>query len=129
MTRGIFMQAGVVAWRNKGVLISGAPNTGKSRLAWQLITQHGGILVADDGVRLHDAAPIIAYMPHPPLLGHIALREIGIKQTPAIFATPLTHKIHIGILYPNQPPFLQVLPLLNLNDITNINAIMLFLMA
>jgi serine kinase of HPr protein (carbohydrate metabolism regulator) len=82
----MFIQATCVAIDGRGVLIRGAPDSGKSDLALRLIDQ-GAALVADDGVDLQaQGGALIARFPPgapPELKGKIEVRGLGIVEVGA----------------------------------------------
>ena len=82
----MFIQAACVAIDGRGVLIRGAPGSGKSDLALRLIDD-GAALVADDGVdlRVENGSPIAQFPPQAPpeLKGKIEVRGLGIVEVGA----------------------------------------------
>ena len=82
----MFIQATCVAIGSRGVLIRGAPGSGKSDLALRLIDE-GAALVADDGVDLQaeNGALIARFPPQAPpdLKGRIEVRGLGIVEVGA----------------------------------------------
>lgn len=77
------VQAACVAFGGAGLLILGAPGSGKSRLALDLIAR-GGVLVADDLVRLsHDGQELIG-APDPTTAGLIEARGLGLLDLAAL---------------------------------------------
>lgn len=78
---GLLIHASAVRFVGKGILLLGASNSGKSDLALRLIDA-GGMLIADDQVRLsRQGARLQARAPER-LAGLIALRGIGILRLP-----------------------------------------------
>ncbi|MES2301541.1 MAG: serine kinase [Pseudomonadota bacterium] len=77
-----------MAVAGRGVLIEGAPGTGKSSLALALIDR-GAMLVGDDGVLLsaHDGRLIAA--PHPEISGKLEVRNVGLVDMPVAAAIPV----------------------------------------
>jgi HPr serine kinase-like protein len=69
--------ATVVAIGGRGVMIEGAPGTGKSALALALIDR-GAVLVGDDGVLLETAEAAVIARPHPRTRGLIEIRNLGL---------------------------------------------------
>ncbi|VVT19768.1 HPr kinase/phosphorylase [Erythrobacter sp. EC-HK427] len=84
-----------VAMRGRGVLITGAPGSGKSSLALALLDR-GGELVGDDGVRLAwDAkAGCVRAAPPPNTEGLIEIRNVGLLEVPSASA-PIAIVIHL----------------------------------
>ena len=82
----MFIQATCVAIDGRGVLIRGAPGSGKSDLALRLI-DGGAALVADDGVDLlaENGALMARFPPQAPpeLKGRIEVRGLGIVEVGA----------------------------------------------
>ncbi len=82
----MFIQATCVAIDGRGVLIRGAPGSGKSDLALRLI-DGGAALVADDGIelRVENGALLARFPPQAPpaLKGKIEVRGLGIVEVGA----------------------------------------------
>lgn len=74
-------QATCVAIGGRGVLIEGAPGSGKSSLALALIDR-GAVLVGDDGVLLEQRAGRLWALPHPNIAGLLELRNVGLLAYP-----------------------------------------------
>jgi len=74
-------QAGAVAIGERGVLIEGAPGTGKSSLALALIDR-GATLIGDDGVSLSLRDGRVWAAPPPITAGLIEIRNVGIVPLP-----------------------------------------------
>jgi hypothetical protein len=68
-----------VAIGNRGVLIEGAPGSGKSALALALIDR-GARLVGDDGVVLVAQGAKLLARPHPHTRGLLEIRNLGLAQ-------------------------------------------------
>lgn len=79
--RAIPHQASCVAIGGRGVLIEGAPGTGKSSLALALIDR-GAVLVGDDGVLLEQRDGHLWALPHPNISGLLELRNVGLLTYP-----------------------------------------------
>jgi len=81
-------QATCVAIGGRGVLIEGAPGSGKSSLALALIDR-GAVLVGDDGVvlRAHDGRLLAE--PHPNTRGLLEVRNLGLLPQPVAEAVPV----------------------------------------
>lgn len=74
-------QATCVAIAGRGVLIEGAPGSGKSSLALALIDRGAG-LVGDDGVLVRARAGRVLAAPHPNIAGKLELRNVGLIDLP-----------------------------------------------
>ena len=74
-------QAGCVAIGGRGILIEGAPGTGKSSLALALIDR-GAAFVADDGVLLDVDGDRLIARPHPRTRGLLEVRNLGLLHFP-----------------------------------------------
>jgi serine kinase of HPr protein (carbohydrate metabolism regulator) len=70
-------QATCVAIGGRGVLIEGAPGSGKSSLALALIDR-GAVLVGDDGVMLEAHGGTLIVRPHPRTRGMLEVRNLGV---------------------------------------------------
>jgi hypothetical protein len=71
-----------VAIGGRGILIEGAPGSGKSSLALALIDR-GATLVGDDGVRLELRDRLLWASPPPNVAGLIEVRNVGLVPLPA----------------------------------------------
>lgn len=81
-------QATCVAVSGRGVLIEGAPGTGKSSLALALIDR-GAELVGDDSVMLtRQTAQLLAH-PHPRTRGVLEVRNLGLVPMPCREDAPI----------------------------------------
>lgn len=87
------IHASCVALGGAGVLLRGAPESGKSDLALRLV-DGGGLLVADDLCEIRrEGQCLLADLPaavDPSFRGRIALRGIGFLTLPYAGATPLS---------------------------------------
>lgn len=81
-------QATCVALAGRGVLIEGAPGTGKSSLALALIDR-GATLVGDDGVVLSTREGCLVAAPHPEIYGKLEVRNVGLVDMPVLAAIPV----------------------------------------
>jgi HPr kinase/phosphorylase len=72
----------VVALGEEGVLLLGKPGAGKSDLALRLIDE-GGLLVADDQVRMARRGESLIASAPPALAGRLEIRGIGIVRAAA----------------------------------------------
>lgn len=73
----------VVAIKGRGVLIEGAPGSGKSSLALALIDR-GAKLVGDDGVALAAVNGRLLASPAPATAGLLEVRNVGLVPMPFI---------------------------------------------
>lgn len=83
-----------VAIGGRGLLIEGAPGSGKSSLALMLIDR-GAVLVGDDGVALERRGDALWAHPPPRIAGKMELRGVGIVELPAA-AAPLALAVTLG---------------------------------
>lgn len=74
-------QAGAIAIGGRGLLIEGAPGSGKSSLALALIDR-GATLIGDDGVTLAVREDRLWAAPPPNIAGSIEIRNVGIVTLP-----------------------------------------------
>ena len=74
-----------VSMRGRGILITGAPGSGKSSLALALLDR-GGELVGDDGVALAIRDGEVVASPPPNTAGLIEIRNVGLLEVPATSA-------------------------------------------
>ena len=81
-------QATGVAIGGRGVLITGAPGSGKSSLALALIDR-GASLIGDDGVLLEVEAGRLLASPAPNTYGMLEVRNVGIVNRPALSRVPI----------------------------------------
>jgi len=88
------LQATCVAVGGRGVLIEGAPGTGKSSLALALIDR-GAVLVGDDGVLVETGVGRVVASPHPNIAGKLEVRGVGIIDLPVAAAVPIALVIHL----------------------------------
>ncbi|HEU4651697.1 MAG TPA: serine kinase [Croceibacterium sp.] len=66
----------------RGVLIEGAPGSGKSSLALALIDR-GAVLIGDDGVLLERRGDRLWASPPPAIEGMLEIRNLGLVRVPA----------------------------------------------
>jgi len=88
------LQATCVAVGGRGVLIEGAPGTGKSSLALALIDR-GAVLVGDDGVLVEAEVGRVVASPHPNIAGKLEVRGVGIIDLPVAAAVPIALVIRL----------------------------------
>lgn len=97
-------QATCVAAQGRGVLIEGAPGTGKSSLALALIDR-GAVLVGDDGVSLERDGMRLFASPVPATSGLLEVRNLGILAfVPVMQAVPVALVL---VLDPAAPRFIN----------------------
>ena len=80
---GVLHQATCVAIGGRGVLIEGAPGSGKSSLALALIDR-GAVLVGDDGVLLEASEGRLLASPAPATAGKLEVRNLGLLDFPTM---------------------------------------------
>jgi len=83
MTRGEYMHATGVVWRNVGILFIGEAASGKSTLAAELISR-GATFVGDDQLILSEEDGKIFADAPPSLAGVLELRNVALVKIPAI---------------------------------------------
>jgi serine kinase of HPr protein (carbohydrate metabolism regulator) len=102
----IFLQATAVSVEGVGVLLRGAPGSGKSDLALRLI-DGGAALIADDGVELARAGKqLMLRLPAsapPSTRGRLELRGLGILPVPTVETAALDLVVELARLGA-QPP-------------------------
>jgi serine kinase of HPr protein (carbohydrate metabolism regulator) len=81
-------QATCVAIGGRGLLIEGAPGSGKSSLALALIDR-GAVLVGDDGVLLENRGGRLHSTPHPNTRGLLEVRNLGLIEMALAEAVPV----------------------------------------
>lgn len=96
-------QATCVAIGGRGVLIEGAPGTGKSSLALALIDR-GAQLVGDDSVRLEAREGRLFAAPHPLTRGLIEVRNLGLLPCPVCDEAPVCLLLTLD---PGAPRFVE----------------------
>ena len=74
-----------VAIGGRGVLIEGAPGSGKSSLALALIDR-GAVLVGDDGVTVQCDGDAALASPPPNIAGKLEIRNVGLVDLPTCIA-------------------------------------------
>lgn len=77
------LQAGCVAIGGRGVLIFGAPGSGKSSLALALIDR-GARLVGDDSLMIAAVVGRLIAHPHPATHGMLEVRNLGLVPFPVM---------------------------------------------
>ncbi len=94
-------QATCVALAGRGILIEGAPGSGKSSLALALIDR-GAVLVGDDGVWLAPRAGRLWALPPPAIGGLLEIRNVGLVTLPVTEA-PVALLLHLAGEAPRLP--------------------------
>lgn len=103
MASPLVRQAGCIAIAGRGVLIEGAPGTGKSSLALALIDR-GAELVGDDGVLLTAEAGLLVARPHPRTRGLMEVRNLGLLPFPCRDEVPVALAIALD---PQAPRYVE----------------------
>lgn len=99
----LLLNVTVVSLAGRGVLIEGAPGSGKSSLALALIDR-GAILVGDDGVVLSRNGDRLQASAAPNAEGWLEVRNVGLLTFPAASDIPL----HLILrLDPEAPRFID----------------------
>jgi serine kinase of HPr protein (carbohydrate metabolism regulator) len=98
---GALHQATCVAIGARGVLIEGAPGSGKSSLALALI-ERGAVLVGDDGVLIARDGSGLRASPAPATQGLLEVRNLGLLEFPTLADVPVALVV---ILDPAAPRF------------------------
>jgi HPr kinase/phosphorylase len=88
---GMQIHASCAAREGRGVLLIGAPGSGKSDLLLRLL-DHGFALVADDRVDIHAGTAA----PPPALAGLLEVRGLGIVRLPFQAPVPLALAVELG---------------------------------
>lgn len=101
----VLHQASCVAVAGRGVLIEGAPGSGKTSLALMLIDR-GAALVGDDGVELALRQGHLWASPPPHTAGKVEIRNVGIIDLPAACA-PVALRL---ILSEDAPRYMENAP-------------------
>ncbi len=97
--RPFLRQATCVAIGGRGLLIEGAPGTGKSSLALSLIDRKA-VLVGDDGVSLAVAGGKLRASPAPATTGLLEIRNVGIVTVPTASDVPVCLAIRLDAAAP-----------------------------
>jgi len=99
----VLHQLTCVAIAGRGVLIDGAPGSGKSSLALALIDR-GAMLVGDDGVLLSALNGQVLASPAPPTAGLIEVRNVGLIRLPFVEGIPVSLLLRLD---PEAPRFIE----------------------
>lgn len=108
------IQAGCVAIGGRGVLIQGAPGTGKSSLALALIDR-GATLVGDDGVTLVAQDGVLYASPPPRIAGLIEVRNVGLLTRPVSSQVPVALALRLDPAAPRLPDAPETLTMEGVN--------------
>ena len=100
MSRAI--QASCIAVGGRGLLIQGAPGSGKSSLALALIDR-GAMLVGDDGVTVTANGPLLWASPPPNIAGLIEIRNVGLLTRPVSSPVPIALAVQLDPAAPRMP--------------------------
>lgn len=96
-------QGTCVAIGGRGLLIEGAPGSGKSSLALALIDR-GAVLIGDDGVLLESVGQHLIARPHPNTQGLIEVRNVGVLGMATAAGVPVALAV---LLDPQAPRFID----------------------
>lgn len=96
------IQASCVAIGGRGLLILGAPGSGKSSLALALIDR-GARLIGDDGVQIAGEAGVLRASPPPNIAGLIEVRNVGLLTYPTVTGIPLALALRLDADAPRLP--------------------------
>ncbi|MBI1262208.1 MAG: aldolase [Rhizobiales bacterium] len=86
----VTIHASCVALGGKACLLRGPSGSGKSDLAFRLITAGRAVLVADDQVHLQREGDRLMASAPPALAGLIELRGLGLRHMPHLARAPLS---------------------------------------
>lgn len=87
---GITVHGSAVSFKDRGLMITGDPGSGKSQLACEMVALGAG-LVADDWVAIERGRAVGLVMSAPkPIQGLMELRGIGLVRLPHVDQAPLT---------------------------------------
>ena len=106
-------QATCVAIVGRGVLIEGAPGSGKSSLALALIDR-GAVLVGDDGVMLGPQDGRLMAAPHPNTTGKLEVRNVGLVDMPVSSPVPVALVISLDS---QAPRFIERAAMITIGDV------------
>lgn len=106
-------QASCVAIAGRGVLIEGAPGSGKSSLALALIDR-GAMLVGDDGVMLGPQDGRLMAAPHPNTTGKLEVRNVGLVDMPVSSPVPVALVISLDA---QAPRFIESAAMITIGDV------------
>lgn len=96
------IQATCVAVRGRGLLIQGAPGSGKSSLALALMDR-GAELVGDDGLTVAAKGSVLLASPPPNIAGLIEVRNVGLLVRPTVGSVPIALALRLDPQAPRLP--------------------------
>lgn len=102
----VTLHATTVAFRDRGVLITGASGSGKSSLALQLMAI-GAVLVADDQTVLTAQADGVHASCPAPTIGMIEARNVGLLNAPHLVSARLVLAVDMDQTEPDRLPPLR----------------------
>ncbi|KPF93357.1 serine kinase [Novosphingobium sp. AAP83] len=106
-------QATCVAIGGRGLLIEGAPASGKSSLALALIDR-GAMLLGDDGVMLSAQNGRLIAAPHPNTIGTLEVRNVGLVDMPVSSPVPVALVISLD---GQAPRFIESAATITIGDV------------
>jgi len=101
-------QATCVAIGGRGLLIEGAPGSGKSSLALALIDR-GAQLVGDDSVMLDTRDGRLFASPHARTAGLLEVRNLGLLEFPACPQVPVALALSLDETAPRYPDAIETI--------------------
>jgi hypothetical protein len=97
----LLANVGCVAIGGRGVLIEGAPGSGKSSLVLALVDRGAG-LIGDDGVTLDGRGGRLWALPPPNIAGLVEVRNVGLVEMP-VTSAPLALVLRLDPAAPRLP--------------------------
>lgn len=108
------IQATCVAVRGRGLLIQGAPGSGKSSLALALMDR-GAELVGDDGLTVAAKGSVLLASPPPNIAGLIEVRNVGLLVRPTVGPVPVALALRLDPQAPRLPDEPETLTIEGIN--------------